>query len=149
MVMSYLRVDNMNIMVLTSTLPDGIQYDTVEPWFNINYTARGIELLNFFLRYAYKWNIFVDIPKTWNEKWSNVPIYSEFSLPSPNPYLTNDFSLLPDFPYLPKYPQKVFQTDLLELWYKQDNKFKFPIAYYNFYFITPTVTESALKYVIT
>lgn len=74
-----------------------------------------------------------------------VPIYKEFSLPAPNPYITKDFSILPDSPNLPNYPQKVFKTEVLELWYKQDNKFKFPIAFYNFYFITPIVKESAMK----
>lgn len=42
MVMSYLRVDKMNVMILTSTPPNGLKYDKVEPWFNMNYTVRGI-----------------------------------------------------------------------------------------------------------
>lgn len=91
----------------------------------------------------------LDIPKEWVEKWSKITIYPDFFLPPANPYLTSDFSILPDFPYLSKYPQKVFKTDMLELWYKQDNKFKFPVAYYNFYFITPIVNESAVRYKYT
>lgn len=93
--------------------------------------------------------LLLDIPKEWVEKWSKITIYPDFFLPPANPYLTSDFSILPDFPYLSKYPQKVFKTDMLELWYKQDNKFKFPVAYYNFYFITPIVNESAVRYKYT
>ncbi|GJQ75861.1 hypothetical protein Trydic_g17927 [Trypoxylus dichotomus] len=130
MVMSHLRVDKMNIMVLTSSLPHDLDYDQLEPWFSINYAAK-------------------DVPDAWKEKWSNVSVYPDFALPSENPYLTNDFSILPDHPYLSKYPEKVFKNDTLELWFKQDNKFKFPIGYYHFYFITPLIAQSAINACLT
>ena len=31
----------MNVMVLSSTLPEGIKYDMVEPWFEVPYTVLG------------------------------------------------------------------------------------------------------------
>lgn len=41
MVVNKLNPNNLNIMILSSTVPDDITYDKVEPWFSTNYTDRG------------------------------------------------------------------------------------------------------------
>lgn len=88
-----------------------------------------------------------EIPQDWLNKWMSAKPFEDFALPLPNIYLTTDFSMLPNIMNLPEYPQKVVDTPLVELWYRKDQKFKLPLAYYFFYLITPKAIESPLRWV--
>lgn len=61
----------------------------------------------------------------------------EFSLPRPNEFLTENFTILDEDIDHPEYPEKVLSTPVVEVWYRKDQKFKLPVAYYHFYFINP------------
>ncbi|CAH1155362.1 unnamed protein product [Phaedon cochleariae] len=123
MVVDNLRPRNMNVMILTKNSPNGEKFDKVEKWFGTEYTDK-------------------DIPEEWLIKWENTEPYPDLAFPPPNPYLTSDFSLLPETVDHPDYPVKVTGTPLVEMWYRKDQKFKLPIAYYNFYLISPKSVES-------
>ncbi|KAL3267874.1 hypothetical protein HHI36_007015, partial [Cryptolaemus montrouzieri] len=86
-----------------------------------------------------------DIPLEWIERWKNAQPESDMNLPPPNPFLTTDFTLLPEEQNNPEYPEKVLETPIMEVWYKKDQKFKLPIACYYLYLISPLVAESALS----
>lgn len=85
----------------------------------------------------------VDIPKEWLNDWKNVQIYADFHLPSPNQFLTTNFDLLPIVDDLKEYPIKLLDTDMLELWYRKDQKFNLPIAYYYFHLILPSSNKNS------
>ncbi|KAF2885664.1 hypothetical protein ILUMI_20515 [Ignelater luminosus] len=124
MVFDHLVPDKMNILVMSSTVPDHTVYDKVEPWFKTQYADK-------------------DIPESWMKKWLSAEPVLEFALPEPNPFLTEDFNLLPNENNIPEYPQKIMQGSLVELWYRKDQKFGLPMAYYYYYLITPLALESA------
>jgi len=53
----------------------------------------------------------------------------KLDLPPPNLFIPENFQLYAnDFNSLPKYPQKVYESDKMEVFYKQDNTFKNPKA---------------------
>lgn len=126
MVLSKLTPESMNIMVISSTLNEDIVYDKVEPWFSTNYTDR-------------------EIPNEWLEGWKNVKKYCNFSLPESNKFLTTNFNLINAEKEIPQFPEKIMDSDLVELWYKADKKFKQPIAYMNYYLLSPIAQESAIR----
>lgn len=41
MVLNKINPDHMNIMILSSTVPEDIQYDKIEKWFSTLYTDKG------------------------------------------------------------------------------------------------------------
>lgn len=126
---NYLSVDNMNIVILSKTIPDNLKFDKKEKWFGTEYTD-------------------VEIPKEWTQKWDKVEPYPELNLPPPNPYLTTDFTILAEKPNNPNYPIKVSSSTLYELYYRQDQKFKLPIGYYYFQLISPLANDSATRLLI-
>lgn len=81
------------------------------------------------------------------KKWSTVKPHPSFSIPSGNQYLTTDFSILPQSTDM-KYPEKIFENDCIELWYKQDHHFKLPKSYIMFNFITPLPSKSLDNYLL-
>lgn len=111
-------------MVSNSNLPNSYgEYNKIEPWFKTSYFDQ-------------------EIPSEWIKKWKNIQILDELKLPEPNIYLTTDFSLVENNQVVPDYPERIYKTPMMELWYRLDNKFKLPLAYINFYFITPSSLES-------
>lgn len=120
-----------NIMITSSNPYDvGVTFESNEPWFGTRYTER-------------------QMPQEWIELWDNAKPFEEFSLPSPNPFVADDFTILEkscvpkDQPE--KYPTKILDNDLCELWFREDDKFLLPTACYNFYFITPLAIASTDK----
>nr|CAI5844579.1 unnamed protein product [Callosobruchus analis] len=124
MIMDLLEPNKMNVMVLSKKLPENIEYDKTEKWFGTKYTDR-------------------EIPADWIEKWKSVEPYPEFNIPSPNPFLTTDFSILEKHDNHPEYPERLFHNPLFEIWYRQDQKFGLPLAYYYLYLISPLSIKSA------
>ncbi|KAL3267871.1 hypothetical protein HHI36_007012 [Cryptolaemus montrouzieri] len=125
-VLNHLVPDKMNIAVTSNAHKEEIIYDKKEQWFGTLYTDK-------------------DIPLDWIERWKNAQPEPDMSLPPPNPFLTTDFTILPEEENNPEYPEKVLETPLMEVWYKKDQKFKLPTAHYYLYLISPLAVESALS----
>lgn len=88
----------------------------------------------------------VEIPANWIELWSQAKPKECFSLPEKNKFLTTNFDILDlSNTVVPTYPEKIVDSNVVELWYKPDNKFKLPNAFMYYYFISPMAQESALK----
>lgn len=119
---------NFNIMITsTRRYNENINYELTEPWFGTMYTE-------------------IDMPEKWISLWKNATPSPEFALPEPNPFIADDFTIsYEDGRILPKYPTKVLDNELCELWFRQDDKFLLPTACYNFYFMTPHSTASIEK----
>lgn len=120
-----LSPNNMNVMLWTRKLPDHLKFNKKEQWFGTEYAD-------------------VDIPPKWIEQWQ-VAENPELQVPAPNPYVSEDFSILPEIDGQAEYPQKIVNDSLMEIWYRQDQKFKLPIAYFRFYLISPLIQQSAEK----
>jgi nardilysin len=86
--------------------------------------------------------IFLDIPSEWLKKWEKASPLKEFNLPSPNIFLTEDFTILDEDENHPDYPEKISSSELAEIWYRKDQKFKLPKAYYVLYLINPVALET-------
>ncbi|KAJ3666562.1 hypothetical protein Zmor_001999 [Zophobas morio] len=123
MVLNCLIPDKVNIIVLCNNLPPGLIFDKTEKWFGTKYTEQAI-------------------PDRWLKTWRKAAPRKEFDLPKPNVFLTEDFTILEEDEKHPEYPEKVLGTEVVELWHRKDQKFKLPIAYYNFYFINPKTIET-------
>lgn len=117
-----------NIMITSiHQYDENVLYDQREQWFGTEYTER-------------------DLPEKWIASWNNVQPYVDFSLPEPNPYIADDFTILYDkSQVIPKHPVRIFDNDVCELWFRQDDKFLLPHAHYSFYFISPHVLSSTDK----
>lgn len=114
-----------NIMI-TSMQPfyDRVTFDLVEPWYGTKYAE-------------------IDMPTEWIDQWENVEPFSEFTVPEPNPFITNDFTISTEAgSNLSKYPIRILDNDLCELWFRQDDKFMLPIARYHFHLMSPYVLQS-------
>lgn len=115
--------------MITSTrrYNDQVTYELTEPWFATMYTE-------------------MDLPDKWIALWKNAKPHPEFALPEPNPFIADDFDILyKEGQVIPKYPVKIVDNDLCELWFRQDDKFLLPTACYSFYFMTPLAIASTEK----
>lgn len=116
---------NMNIMITTKLPFNGSIFDTVEPWFGTEYTT-------------------IDYPSKWHALFRNAEAYPDFKLPPPNSYIATDFSISynKEKSTVTEHPKKIFENSIGELWYRQDDRFLLPIAYYYIYFISPVARGS-------
>ncbi|XP_017877300.1 nardilysin-like [Ceratina calcarata] len=115
--MSYLTPERVNIIVSNKKYNEE-ELDKVEPWFKTKYAA-------------------AEIPPESVENWKDIEPYEEFHLPLPNPFLTDDSTLIAMPADVPKYPTKVFSDDIMEVWYRPDPKFGLPDCYMLFFLTTP------------
>lgn len=128
LVIDVLNSREFNLMITsTRKYDENIEYDMVEPCLGAEYCEQNM-------------------PEKWLRIRNEVKPFAEFTLPEPNPFIAQDFTILYEKERsLPKYPQKILDNDLCELWFRQDDKFLLPIACYNFYFMSPIVTSSTEK----
>ncbi|XP_046397980.1 nardilysin [Ischnura elegans] len=119
-VLSLLVPETVNILVLCKNFIDSNAACLTEPWFGTQYTVE-------------------DIPSSWLKSRSD----GNFHLPPENIFLPNDFELLPvpNGPS-PPHPVCVKFDESLELWFKQDLKFRLPQVHCCFYFISPIALSS-------
>lgn len=117
-----------NIMITTKSPYMGREFDQVEPWFGTQYCS-------------------FDIPSDWAEAWEKPKIMDDFKLPVPNVFIPKDLTILynPDTMEVPPHPEKIMESDVCELWYRQDDRFLLPVAYYYFYFMSPMARGSVEK----
>lgn len=123
-----LNTRKFNIMITsTRRYNENVMYESTEPWFGTVYTE-------------------MDMPAKWISLWENVKPFTDFTLPEPNPFIPDDFTIFcNDGNIVPKYPIKILENDLCELWFRQDDKFLLPTACYNFHFMTPNAKSSIDK----
>lgn len=100
-----------------------------EKWFGTRYTC-------------------ADIPTKWLTTWKNAKPDPYFTLPPPNIFLTNNFDLIRFPSTVPKYPSKIHEDKLMEVWYRPDDKFRLPIAFIYFYFLSPLPLMSPVNCVM-
>lgn len=127
-VLDALNGAKMNVMITSKNTFDGNTFDTTEPWFGTEYCS-------------------VPFPEKWQKIWREAKPYAEFALPPPNPFITTDFTILYDKEKdkVPELPQNLLQTETGELWFRQDDRFLLPIAFYYFYFTSPVAKGTAEK----
>lgn len=123
-----LNKGNFNITItVPSTYDESIQFDLKEESSNAEYSERKM-------------------PDKWILLWNNPKVIDEFSLPAQNPYIADDFTILYDESQsVPKYPAKVYESDVSELWFRQDDTFLYPVTCCNFHFKTPNALSSIKK----
>ena len=92
--LNFLMPETANIMILTNDF----ELNIVEPHFKINY----IDMV---------------LPKEWIERWKSMEPLSSFHLPSCNKFLTNNFFFIPVSEEASKYPLKIHQDCLSEIWF--------------------------------
>lgn len=114
--LTHMKPDKANYIIFKT--PKNVQGYLTEKWFGTKYRVENI-------------------PEDWLESWVRAPLIAELGLPPPNNFITTDFSLLPQKVNNPDYPVKLLDNHSVELWYRQDVKFKLPTAHYNFYLISP------------
>ena len=124
--------DRANITVTSKKLLNTeLSFNMTEKWFSTEYCI-------------------IDRPSEWQQLWNEPKSFKEeIYLPKPNGFITTDFTILCDKNMektAAEYPNKVLENDKAELWFKQDFKFKLPLAYYYFYIITPLSQDSIEKY---
>ncbi|CAG9861965.1 unnamed protein product [Phyllotreta striolata] len=124
-----LTVDYANIFITNKHLPDGLQFDKTEKWCRTEYTD-------------------VPIPEDLIDKCRAIEPFEEFSIPPSNPYIVHNFAIVPEEPDHPEYPRRIVGDDRLELWYRRDQKFKLPFAYYNISMRSSYFAESAKNAVL-
>lgn len=117
-----------NIMITTKTPFEGHEFDQTEQWFGTQYCS-------------------FDIPAEWSDIWKNPKILDEFKLPASNVYIPKDLTILydPETMKLAKYPEKIMDNEMCELWHRQDDKFLLPTACYYIYFTSSLSRESIEK----
>lgn len=87
-----------------------------------------------------------EMPDKWNYMWNYPKMIPGISSPSLNPYIATDFTIIYDGSQsVPKYPTKVYESDVSELWYRLGDKSLYPYACCYFYFKTPTAMTSVEK----
>ncbi|XP_063217642.1 nardilysin-like [Bacillus rossius redtenbacheri] len=122
-----LSPDKINVMIFRRD--DDVVYDRTEPWFNTSYNVS-------------------DVPEEWLSAWRDAALDPGFFLPPPNVFLPTRFDRLPLAGPAPPHPVKVRDDVTMEVWHKQDTKFKQPTAYYCFNFISPLMMESVHNWVM-
>ncbi|BES93426.1 nardilysin [Nesidiocoris tenuis] len=117
-----------NIMYMRK--PHSVQLDQEEFWFKTKFKSEPI-------------------PEKWTNNWENVEVFPEFHLPEKNRYIPTDFAIIDlHDAKIPKYPRKIRNNELVEIWYREDDIFKLPIASVDLLIITPYLIESAETSVI-
>lgn len=127
-IIDFLNSPKFKITITSTRLYDNdVIYNLKEDWFGTEYCER-------------------DVPEKWLNVWQNIKPYDDFFLPAPNPFIADDFTIVYDkSTVLPKYPTKILENEVCELWYRQDDKFLLPHAFYNFFFISPSAMSSTKK----
>lgn len=116
-----------NIMITTKTPFEGREFDQTERWFGTQYCS-------------------FDIPDDWSAKWKEPKVLDDFKLPESNVYIANDLTILynAETMKVSKYPEKIMENEMCELWYRQDDRFLLPTACYYFYF-TSSLSRGSIE----
>ncbi|XP_037935683.1 nardilysin [Teleopsis dalmanni] len=125
-VVDHLNDFRFNIMITSKGKCEGVVYDKEEKWFGTQYGT-------------------INMPEKWKNLWENCVEMPELFLPESNTFISDDFRLFwveDGKPELPAGPKKILQSDVCELWFRQDDKFLLPHATMYFHFISPLPRQS-------
>uniref|UniRef100_A0A182QVQ5 Nardilysin n=1 Tax=Anopheles farauti TaxID=69004 RepID=A0A182QVQ5_9DIPT len=120
-VINNLNEPRFNLMISSTKPYKNVSYDRTEDWFGTEYTE-------------------LDVPEEWKRLWEVAEPIPEIQLQQKNQYISTNFTILADeLPdvQIPQYPEKIFENEICELWFRQDAKFKLPLALMYFYIISP------------
>lgn len=113
----YMNLRKFNVMItLRRSKSNQLVYNLIEPRFGIKYTE-------------------IDMPAKWIELHQKVEPFSEFTLPVPNPFIADNFTLLHSAG--PRYakPIKILSNRFFDLWYRRSTKILRPHAKLRFIFM--------------
>lgn len=116
-----------NLMISSHQNYNNIPYDKTEKWFGVEYAT-------------------IDKPNDWEEVRKNPREFSELFMVEPNIYISKDFAILSNNSVvepIPLYPERLIDTDICEMWFRQDSEFQLPHVCINIYFMSPIVLENA------
>lgn len=111
-----------NVMITTSKPVKEINYNHKEKWFGTEY---GV----------------IDFPEEWIELWNGRDLLQELYLPERNEFVPSNFDILPSLEANPQTPVKLIDSEVLELWHRQDDKFLLPHSHIYFYLTNDIVQK--------
>jgi len=117
-----LETNNVNIFIMSKEISSE-KLDKVEPWFGTSYSEQ-------------------DVSSAWKDSWQQTNLSSEFHLPEENMFITDDTSLRDADIEPSKFPVKLVEDSLGELFFKKDEGFKQPRAYFYYLLRSPLQLES-------
>ncbi|KAG8238764.1 hypothetical protein J437_LFUL018637, partial [Ladona fulva] len=122
-VIDALTPESVNIMVCSKTYAGSSDSYLTEKWFGTQYLVE-------------------DIPTNWLSSWKSA-FHEDFHLPHPNIFLPTDFSLLPlPEAQSPPHPVCAVSDNTMEIWVKQDSKFRLPHMHCCFQLVSPAAIAS-------
>ncbi|XP_018350448.1 PREDICTED: nardilysin-like [Trachymyrmex septentrionalis] len=122
-ILNYLTPETANIMIFDKNF-DYLELDKVNSWSRVSYTDS-------------------EISQEWLEHWKSIEPLPDFHLPkNVNPYLGVQYFLEPLPAKVPKYPVKLYNDSISELWYRPDPKFRLPISHIYTHFISSVGLQS-------
>ncbi|XP_018368701.1 PREDICTED: nardilysin-like [Trachymyrmex cornetzi] len=95
-----------------------------------------------------KEHLYIEISKDYIEHWKSIDPLPNFHLPLKNVFIASDFSLIPIPEKVPKYPVKIYNDRISEIWYCPNLKFRLPKCYMNFQFVSSIGVQSPKNAVI-
>ncbi|XP_018368699.1 PREDICTED: nardilysin-like [Trachymyrmex cornetzi] len=95
-----------------------------------------------------KKHIYIEISKEYIEHWKSIEPLSNFHLPLRNVFIASDFSLISISEKVSKYPVKIYNDHVSEIWYCPNLKFRLPKCHMNFQFISSIGVQSPKNAVI-
>lgn len=115
-----------NLMISSHQNYKNIPYDRTEKWFGVKYAT-------------------LDMTQDWADIMAiNPRKVSEFFLYEPAK-IKSYLNIFPADELIPLYPEQLIDTNICEMWFKQDNKFKLPYVYVHIFLKSPVASESAKK----
>uniref|UniRef100_A0A182KE27 Nardilysin n=1 Tax=Anopheles christyi TaxID=43041 RepID=A0A182KE27_9DIPT len=120
-VINNLNEPRFNIMISSTKPFRNVTYNRTEAWFGTEY----VEL---------------DVPEEWQHLWEMAEPMPEIQLQEKNQYISTNFTILAEVNgdmEVPTQPEKIFENNVCELWFRQDTKFRLPLALMYFYIISP------------
>uniref|UniRef100_A0A182T8N9 Nardilysin n=1 Tax=Anopheles maculatus TaxID=74869 RepID=A0A182T8N9_9DIPT len=120
-VINNLNEPRFNLMISSTKPFRNVTYNRTETWFGTEY----VEL---------------DVPAEWKQLWETVEPMPEIQLQEKNQYISTNYTILADEDdglEVPPYPEKLLENEMCELWFRQDTKFRLPLALMYIYIISP------------
>ncbi|KYN15625.1 Nardilysin [Trachymyrmex cornetzi] len=89
-----------------------------------------------------KKHIYIEVPTEYTEHWKSIEPLPNFHLPLKNVFIASDFSLISIPDKVSKYPVKIYNDHVSEIWYCPDLKFRLPKCYMNIQFVSSLGVQS-------
>ncbi|DBA04214.1 TPA: hypothetical protein N0F65_004322 [Lagenidium giganteum] len=123
---------NTRVLLLSHSFEDALEDVRTERWFGAKYSVS-------------------DIPAELLDQWSESKPSVELLGPTPNPFMTLNFTVNPPNPDdsidVNALPTLLFQSSMTKLWYKKDVRFNIPKANVHLLLCLPSLTASVTNYV--